>query len=76
MKRYETNEGERIEVATAHDLLEFLHKSSRTPESSFDHFKEELVTRVEQQTGLVIKSDSDDEIVGGLIKAGLVTEVE
>lgn len=73
---YITNDGEKIKTATAKDLLEYLHKSSRTPESSFAHFLEELVTRVEQQTGLVIGSDKPEDIVEALVKAGLITREE
>lgn len=71
---YTTNDGETIQVETARELLEYLHKSSRTPETSYEHFLEELVTRVEQQTGLIIGSDKPEDIVENLVKAGLVTE--
>lgn len=72
MALYETNDGERIQAECAGDVLAYLHQSARLGESSYKVFLEELVTRVEQQTGLVIKSDEEEAILEGLIKVGLI----
>lgn len=75
MKAYNTNDGERIDAANDHDLLEKLYKSSRTPAPTFKEFKEELAVRVEKQTGYQLASLDDQDVVKALLAVGLIKEI-
>lgn len=75
MPTYLTNDGETIQVAGAHELLQYLFETSRSPAPNLKAFKEELMVRVEQQTGRPVLT-SDEDLVEGLITTGLITIVE
>lgn len=76
MKTYRLNDGIVLSANTPTQLLRALWHKSRTAPSTFEEFRKQLRTRIEDQMELPVASTTPDELVQAMLITGLVEEIE